>query len=58
MKINIKINLTGLPILLIVLFVGLKLTNVIAWSWLWVLCPLWFLPALYLVIFIIVFCVV
>jgi len=27
--------------LLQVLFVGLKLTNVIAWSWVWVLAPLW-----------------
>ena len=27
-----------------VLFVALKLTGVIAWSWLWVLCPIWILP--------------
>lgn len=27
--------------LLAVLFIGLKLTGVIAWSWVWVLCPLW-----------------
>ena len=26
---------------LTVLFVGLKLTNVISWPWLWVLSPLW-----------------
>ena len=31
----------GLPGLLTVLFVGLKLTNVISWSWWWVLSPLW-----------------
>jgi hypothetical protein len=30
--------------LLTVLFIGLKLTNHIAWSWWWVLSPLW-LPA-------------
>ena len=29
-----------LPILAI-LFIGLKLTGYIAWSWLWVLSPLW-----------------
>lgn len=29
---------------LTVLFVGLKLTNYIAWSWWWVLSPMW-LPA-------------
>lgn len=27
--------------LLLVLFVALKLTHVIAWSWLWVLAPMW-----------------
>ena len=29
---------------LTILFIALKLTGVIAWSWLWVLAPLW-LPA-------------
>ena len=32
------IGFTGL---LTVLFVGLKLTNVITWSWWWVLSPIW-----------------
>ena len=27
--------------LLAIVFIVLKLTNVIAWSWLWVLSPLW-----------------
>lgn len=27
--------------LLLVLFIGLKLGHVIAWSWWWVLAPLW-----------------
>jgi len=27
--------------LLTIVFITLKLTNVIAWSWLWVLSPLW-----------------
>lgn len=27
--------------LLAVLFIGLKLTGYIAWSWLWVLAPVW-----------------
>lgn len=31
----------GLPALLAVLFIALKLTGVIAWSWLWVLAPFW-----------------
>lgn len=31
----------GLPVTLTVIFVVLKLVGVIAWSWLWVLSPLW-----------------
>lgn len=31
-------NLTGI---LLVIFIVLKLTNLINWSWLWVLSPLW-----------------
>jgi hypothetical protein len=27
--------------LLAIVFIVLKLTKVIAWSWLWVLCPIW-----------------
>lgn len=33
-----KIGFTGL---LTLLFVGLKLTGFITWSWLWVLSPIW-----------------
>ena len=39
---RISINISGLlGTLLTVLFVGLKLCNVITWSWIWVLSPLW-----------------
>lgn len=38
---TIQINGIGFSGLLTVLFVGLKLTGVINWSWLWVLSPLW-----------------
>jgi hypothetical protein len=31
----------GFAGLLAILFIGLKLGGVIAWSWLWVLSPLW-----------------
>ena len=31
----------GFSGLLAIVFITLKLTNVIAWSWLWVLAPLW-----------------
>lgn len=33
-----------LPSLLLVLFIGLKLTGHITWSWWWVMSPLW-IPA-------------
>jgi len=30
-----------LPALLFVLFLALKLTGIIAWSWIWITAPLW-----------------
>lgn len=47
---NINIGFTGL---LAVLFIGLKLTNVINWSWLWVLSPLWIPIVIVITLFII-----
>lgn len=41
----------GFAGLLALLFIALKLTGVIAWSWLWVLAPLWIGVALVLVVF-------
>lgn len=40
--------------LLTLLFIGLKLCDVIAWSWLWVLAPLWIPTALALLLVVIV----
>lgn len=40
--------------LLTILFVGLKLTGNIAWSWWWVLSPLWIPTLVVLAIFLIV----
>ena len=56
---QISINISGLlGTLLTVLFVGLKLCNVITWSWIWVLSPLWIGWALGIIIFaIILICV-
>lgn len=42
----------GFPGLLALLFIGLKLGNVISWSWWWVLFPLWFPLALFVVTFV------
>ena len=41
--------------LFLVLFVGLKLGGVIDWSWWWVISPLFALPAVYMVSFILGF---
>lgn len=39
---KVEINGWGLMLpLLLVLFIGLKLTGYITWSWFWVLSPLW-----------------
>lgn len=37
--------------LLALLFIGLKLGGVIAWSWIWVLSPLWIIPVFLLLMF-------
>ena len=56
---RISINASGLlGTLLTVLFVGLKLCNVITWSWIWVFSPLWIGWLLSFIIFgIILICV-
>jgi hypothetical protein len=41
-------NSIGFGGLLAIVFIVLKLTKVIAWSWLWVTCPLWIPIALVL----------
>jgi hypothetical protein len=45
----------GFPGLLTVLFIGLKLTGHITWSWVWVLSPLWISALIGLSILAIVF---
>lgn len=49
----------GFPGLLTIAFIVLKLTHVIAWSWWWVLSPLWIsfgVALLILAIFLVVKC--
>lgn len=48
------IGFTGL---LTILFIGLKLTGFINWSWVWVLSPLWIQLILALAIFTIIYIV-
>ena len=49
-NINVGIGFSGL---LTIVFIVLKLTNVINWSWLWVLSPLWISFILSIIIFVI-----
>ena len=37
----IKIGFGYLPLILFVIFLGLKLTGVITWDWIWVFSPIW-----------------
>ncbi len=39
-----------------IVFLILKLTGVIAWSWWWITSPLWIIPLIYLVLFVWFFC--
>lgn len=50
-KINLNFNLGST---LLVIFVVLKLTKVISWSWLWVLSPIWLGWSIFAVVLIIV----
>lgn len=40
-KENVRVAGVGFPGLLTITFIVLKLTGVIAWSWVWVLAPMW-----------------
>lgn len=43
---SVTVNLGGFSTLLTILFIALKLTNYIDWSWWWVLAPMWISAAL------------
>lgn len=51
---NVKRNGVNWAMVLTVLFIILKLTDRIDWTWWWVLCPLWISISLSVVIFIVV----
>lgn len=40
---------------LTILFIALKLTGVISWSWVWVLSPLWISIGLLILLFVVLF---
>lgn len=41
-----------------IVFIILKLTNLIHWSWLWVLSPLWISAIITLVLYIVLVCII
>ena len=55
-KYRIDINYTSLTFLPLILFVGLRLFDIISWSWWWVLAPLWiqFILVILIVLFIVI----
>ncbi|MBN1330374.1 MAG: hypothetical protein JXA54_12945 [Candidatus Heimdallarchaeota archaeon] len=44
----------GLPTILVIVFIILKLTNVIDWKWLWVFSPIWIGLSLAVLFFLII----
>lgn len=50
---SVSIDCGGFCSLLAVLFIGLKLTGYISWSWWWVLSPIWIPLAFIALIFLI-----
>ena len=50
MKIHLDLTV---PTILLIIFIALKLTHIITWSWLWVLSPIWIYGILMLILFVI-----
>jgi hypothetical protein len=44
----------GLPTILFIVFLVLKLTNYIDWSWWWVTSPLWISAILYIILIVVI----
>lgn len=51
------IELTGLPMILFIVFLILKLCKVIAWSWWWVTSPLWIMALFVIAVMVLYFIV-
>lgn len=52
-----KIEIGSLPVVLFLVFLVLKLCNVITWSWWWVTAPLWITAGIILLFGLLVFIV-
>lgn len=57
-KVGCSISLPGFGALLTILFIALKLCNVIDWAWGWVLAPLWISAILVCVVLIVALIIV
>lgn len=55
---EVKIGNTWFALVLGLIFITLKLTGVIAWSWWWVLAPFWIPIAIALLVFVVTFIIV
>lgn len=56
MKKEISIDMTGiweLAIFVVIIFLVLKLTKLITWSWVWVLSPLWIAMSIWFILFLV-----
>ena len=53
-NVEVKNYNPGRLFLLFLVFLVLKLTKVITWSWWWVTCPLW-IPLIFIVILLIIY---
>lgn len=48
---NVRNSVMGFISVLTLIFIVLKLTNNISWSWIWVLSPIWITAVLLIIIF-------
>ena len=55
MRDNMNLNIGSV---IQIVFIILKLTNLIHWSWLWVLSPLWISAIITLVLYIVLVCII
>lgn len=56
-KIKVTYRGVSFTVLLTIAFIVLKLCNVINWSWIWILSPIWF-PICLAILFIVLFLII
>ena len=58
MKDNAKQRNLNIGSVIQIVFIILKLTNLIHWSWVWVLSPLWISAIITLILYIVLVCII